>query len=42
MIKDPEDRWYDQKFVHHTLSGLDCFPVYMQVSAGCRAMPIDS
>lgn len=32
MIKDPEDKWYDHKFVHHTLGGLDCFPVYMQAS----------
>lgn len=32
MIKDSNDKWYDEKFVHHTLSGLDCFPVYMQAS----------
>ncbi|CAM9729749.1 unnamed protein product, partial [Laminaria digitata] len=26
VIKDRADKWYDQRFVHHTLSGLDCYP----------------
>ncbi|CAN0270186.1 unnamed protein product, partial [Phaeothamnion confervicola] len=30
VIKDPTDKWYDEKFVNHTLRGLDCYPVYMQ------------
>ncbi|CAM9145195.1 unnamed protein product, partial [Hapterophycus canaliculatus] len=30
VIKDSENKWYDQRFVHHTLAGLDCYPVYMQ------------
>lgn len=31
VIKDRNDKWYDGKFVHHTLASLDCYPVYMQV-----------
>lgn len=32
VIKNRQDKWYDQKFVHHSLSSLRCYPVYMQVS----------
>lgn len=30
-MKNPDHRWFDSKFVQHTLGGLDCFPAYMQV-----------
>jgi len=30
VILDQSDRWYDSKFVEHTLGGLPCYPVYMQ------------
>jgi hypothetical protein len=28
---DKTNRWYDPKFVEHTMKGLPCYPVYMQV-----------
>lgn len=31
MIKDVENKWYDGKYLNHTMNGLDCYPVYMQV-----------
>lgn len=31
VIQKGQERWYDHKFVRHTLAGLACFPVYMQV-----------
>lgn len=33
-MKNAEHRWFDSKYVQHTLGGLDCFPVYMQVWFG--------
>ncbi|CBJ27625.1 beta-1,3-n-acetylglucosaminyltransferase, putative [Ectocarpus siliculosus] len=40
VIKDHKDKWYDQKFVHHTLAGLDCYPVYMQGAFYVLAQPL--
>ncbi|CAN0055017.1 unnamed protein product, partial [Ectocarpus fasciculatus] len=40
VIKDHKDKWYDQKFVHHTLAGLDCYPVYMQATFYVLAQPL--
>lgn len=39
VITDVEDKWYDGKYLNHTMNGLDCYPVYMQVRerAFCRA-----
>lgn len=31
VITDVEDKWYDGKYLNHTMNGLDCYPVYMQV-----------
>lgn len=31
VIKDVEEKWYDGKYLNHTMNGLDCYPVYMQV-----------
>eukprot|EP00903_Cladosiphon_okamuranus_P008892 g8512.t1 len=30
VISDVEDKWYDGKYLNHTMNGLDCYPVYMQ------------
>lgn len=30
-MKNPKHRWFDSKYVQHTLGSLNCFPVYMQV-----------
>ncbi|KAG5178502.1 galactosyltransferase-domain-containing protein [Tribonema minus] len=30
VIKDPNHKWHDAKFVSHTLGGLDCYPAYHQ------------
>ncbi|CAN0141822.1 unnamed protein product, partial [Phaeothamnion confervicola] len=30
VIKDPGHKWFDGKYVNHTLAGLDCYPIYMQ------------
>ncbi|CAN0349939.1 unnamed protein product, partial [Laminaria digitata] len=30
VIKDVSNRWYDGKYLDHTMNGLDCYPVYMQ------------
>eukprot|EP00752_Nemacystus_decipiens_P006800 g6105.t1 len=40
VIKDRNDKWYDGKFVHHTLAGLDCYPVYMQGAFYVLAQPL--
>lgn len=31
VVTDVEDKWYDGKYLNHTMNGLDCYPVYMQV-----------
>ena len=31
VIKDVSNKWYDGKYLDHTMNGLDCYPVYMQV-----------
>lgn len=33
VIKDAENKWYDGKYLNHTMNGLDCYPVYMQVNS---------
>lgn len=35
-MKNPDHRWFDSKYVQHTLGGLDCFPAYMQVGFFAR------
>ncbi|CAB1098849.1 GT31 [Ectocarpus sp. CCAP 1310/34] len=30
VIVDMDDKWYDGKYLNHTMNGLDCYPVYMQ------------
>eukprot|EP00904_Undaria_pinnatifida_P001183 jgi/Undpi1/11065/HiC_scaffold_30.g13363.m1 len=30
VIKDVNNKWYDGKYLDHTMNGLDCYPVYMQ------------
>ena len=30
VVTDVEDKWYDGKYLNHTMNGLDCYPVYMQ------------
>lgn len=31
VIKDVDNKWYDGKYLNHTMNGLNCYPVYMQV-----------
>lgn len=38
VMKNAEHRWFDSKYVQHTLGGLNCFPVYMQVWSSCGWM----
>lgn len=30
VFKDASSKWYDEKFVTHTMGSLSCYPVYMQ------------
>lgn len=30
VIKDVDNKWYDGKYLNHTMNGLNCYPVYMQ------------
>ncbi|CAM9135253.1 unnamed protein product [Ectocarpus sp. 6 AP-2014] len=40
VMKNPEHRWFDSKYVQHTLGGLDCFPAYMQGAFYILAQPL--
>ncbi|CAN0254904.1 unnamed protein product, partial [Discosporangium mesarthrocarpum] len=40
VIRDKEDRWYDGKYVNHTMQGLDCYPVYMQGAFYILSFPL--
>lgn len=35
VIMDVGEKWYDGKYLNHTMNGLDCYPVYMQASLCC-------
>lgn len=39
-MKDAKHRWFDSKYVQHTLGGLDCYPVYMQVKRRTHKRPV--
>ncbi|CAM9754890.1 unnamed protein product, partial [Hapterophycus canaliculatus] len=30
VVMDVDKKWYDGKYLNHTMNGLDCYPVYMQ------------
>ncbi|CAN0264331.1 unnamed protein product [Ectocarpus sp. 12 AP-2014] len=40
VMKNPDHRWFDSKYVQHTLGGLDCFPAYMQGAFYILAQPL--
>ncbi|KAG5181186.1 hypothetical protein JKP88DRAFT_322373 [Tribonema minus] len=40
VIMDKTNRWYDPKFVTHTMGGLPCYPVYMQGAFYVLAQPL--
>ncbi|CAM9480562.1 unnamed protein product [Pylaiella littoralis] len=40
VMKDMDHRWFDTKYLQHTLGGLDCFPAYMQGAFYILAQPL--
>ncbi|CAM9998220.1 unnamed protein product, partial [Discosporangium mesarthrocarpum] len=40
VYMDPSHKWFDEKYVSHTMGALDCYPVYMQGAFYVMAQPL--